>query len=93
MNIINLQFDSTVTRLAGNPYGRKVYDEQVKDKINFEFENQIIFPKQIINIASSFVQGFFEEIISNVGILGVGKQIIIIADGIDIQKVIIDNLR
>jgi len=62
-----LSFDSSVTRLAGNPYGREVYDKQLKGKIDFDAVSVIIFPKEIENVASSFVQGFFYEIVDNIG--------------------------
>lgn len=93
MNTIQLHFGKTITRLAGNEYGRQVYEEQVKDIIDFSTETQIVFPSQIISMASSFVQGFFDEIIANIGILGVGKQIVVIAPGINVEEKIIKNLQ
>ena len=93
MNRIELQFGKAVTRLAGNEYGRKIYNEQVKDKIDFSTKTQIVFPDQIISIASSFIQGFFEEIIANIGFMGVGEQVIIIAPRINVEEKIIKNLR
>lgn len=93
MNIIQLKFGKAVTRLAGNDYGRQIYQEQVKDMIDFSSVTQIVFPEQIISIASSFVQGFFDEIIANIGILGIGKQIIIVAPSLDVEKKIIKNLQ
>lgn len=93
MNIIQLKFGKAVTRLAGNDYGRQIYQEQVKDIIDFSSVTQIVFPEQIISIASSFVQGFFDEIIANIGILGIGKQIIIVAPSLDVEKKIIKNLQ
>lgn len=77
MVIIELKFDSTITSLAGNPYGRKVFEEQVKGRINYEDQCIIVFPSEIKRIASSFVQGFFKEIIENVGLLNFNSQIII----------------
>lgn len=77
MVIIELKFDKTITSLAGNPYGRKVFDEQVKDKINYMDQCIIIFPDQIVRVASSFVQGFFKDIVANVGLLNFTNQIII----------------
>ena len=62
-NKVELKFDKTVTRLAGNPYGRLVYEEQVKGKVDFGKTVYITFPDEIIYIASSFVQGFFDEIV------------------------------
>lgn len=91
-NEIKLSFDKTVTRLAGNPYGRLVYEEQVKGKVDYNEVVYITFPDEIIYIASSFVQGFFDEIIKKVGVLGVGRQVIITANGIDVNKTIIKNL-
>lgn len=93
MNIIELQFSKAVTRLAGNAYGRKIYNEQVKGKIDFSSKTQIVFPDQIIAIASSFIQGFFDDIIANIGIMGVGDQVIVVAPSINVEEKIIKNLR
>ncbi len=65
--IFKLQFDPSITRLAGNPYGKEVYDKQLKGKIDFNNVSVIVFPKEIENIASSFVQGFFADIVDNLG--------------------------
>ena len=72
-NRIELKFEKANTRLAGNDYGREIYIAQVKDKVNYDDIIYIVFPDQIVNIASSFVQGFFEEIVKKVGKLGEGK--------------------
>ncbi len=93
MNTIYLKFDKTITRLAGNEFGRQTYEEQVKDAINFSEITQIEFPAQIVMIASSFVQGFFDEIVKAVGILGVGKQVVVVAPGLDVNEKIIRNLQ
>ena len=92
MKTIHLQFGKTVTRLADNQYGRQVYNEQVRNQIDFSTQTQIVFPEQIVNIASSFVQGFFHEIIKNVGILGIGTQILVVAPSINIEEKIMNNL-
>lgn len=65
---IQLKFDNTITRLAGNPYGKKVYNEQVKGKFNYDKINIIVFPKTIEDIAISFVQGFISELLENLTI-------------------------
>lgn len=77
MNEIRLQFDKMTTRLAGNPYGRTIYETQVKDKIDFLAENVIIFPDSIDKVASSFTQGFFAEIVEKVGYAEFDKVVII----------------
>lgn len=91
--VIRLEFDKTVTRLAGYPYGKQVYETQVGNTIDFTQGVQIEFPEQIVSIASSFVQGFFDEIVKKVGILGVGKQVIVVAPSIDVEEKIIKNLQ
>lgn len=90
---IYLEFDKTVTRLAGYPYGKLVYKTQVGTAIDFTQDIEIVFPEQIVSIASSFVQGFFNEIVAKVGILGVGKQIRVVAPSIDVEEKIIKNLQ
>lgn len=91
-NRIELKFEKANTRLAGNDYGREIYIAQVKDKVNYDDIIYIVFPDQIVNIASSFVQGFFEEIVKKVGKLGIGTRVVVIAKNVDVEKVIISNL-
>ena len=63
---IQLKFNNSISRLAGNAYGQQIYNEQVEDIINFSGKNIIIIPTNIEDIAISFVQGFslkvFEKI-------------------------------
>lgn len=66
-NEIRLVFDKATTRLAGNPYGRNVFDEQARDKIDYSTMNTIVFPNTIEKVASSFTQGFFSAIIEKIG--------------------------
>ena len=66
-NIIKLELDENATRLAGNPYGREIYRKQVKDKIDINNINTIEFPERIKKVASSFVQGFFTELLDTHG--------------------------
>lgn len=67
-NVIKLEFEGTITGLAGNPYGKRIYNEQVKDKIDLSHPVVIEFPDQIEEVASSFSQGFFDELISKWGL-------------------------
>ena len=66
MSIIKLDVDSTITRLAGNPYGEEIYNTQVKDKIDFSSKNTIVVPENIEDVAISFVQGFTKNIFSKI---------------------------
>ena len=90
--IIKLQFDKTLSGLAGYEYGKQIYNEQVKYKIDFKQNICIEFPDNIQRIASSFVQGFFEEIIANAGISSVGNTIDIKCVNNELRQSIIDNL-
>lgn len=65
-NRIELKFNNTITRLAGNSYGKNIYISQVQDKVNFNDKNIIVIPSQIEDIAISFVQGFTSEIFKSI---------------------------
>ena len=52
----------------------------------------IVFPDNIKKLASSFIQGFFGEIIENIGIVGIEKQVTIVAENDKLPKSIIENL-
>lgn len=92
MNSIKLEFDKTVTRLAGYKYGKSVYDAQCKEIIQFDDKIILEFPINIQKLASSFIQGFFNEIIEKIGIAGVENQVEIISANDNMKKEIIDNL-
>lgn len=88
---VSLKFTKTTSRLAGNPYGRQVYDEQVKAYFNPKGRMKIIFPDNIQDVASSFVQGFFKEIIQEIGKKAVFEQIEI--QGAErVKRRIVDNV-
>lgn len=89
---ICLEFNPMVTRLAGFDFGEDTYREQVEKQIDYSGKTTIVFPKQIIKVASSFVQGFFSEIIAKVGLEGIGSQIIVDAGNKELIASILDNL-
>ncbi|RHS23354.1 DUF4325 domain-containing protein [Clostridium sp. AF12-19] len=89
---IELVLDKTVTRLAGYELGKKIFNEQVKEKINYNEKTIIVFPNNITKLASSFIQGFFGEMVEKIGIAGIEKQIIIESSNEDLRDSIIKNL-
>lgn len=89
---ICLEFNPMVTRLAGFDFGEDTYREQVEKQIDFSEETTIVFPNQIIKVASSFVQGFFSEIIAQVGLEGIGSNVIVNAGSKELIASILDNL-
>ena len=85
--------DRSLTKLAGNSYGRKLFSEQVDGKIDLDQPFTIEFPEQIDYLASSFIQGFFGKIYTEIGREGMEKNFDIIAPKIDNRKkVILDRL-
>ncbi|MCQ2081350.1 MAG: hypothetical protein MJZ11_06795 [Lachnospiraceae bacterium] len=71
MKTVALIFEKSQTRLAGFPYGETTYRNQLKtiidDEVNGDEHIKIVFPSQIEKVASSFVQGFFSELINTIG--------------------------
>ena len=85
--------DRSLTKLAGNSYGRKLFSEQVDGKIDLDQPFTIEFPEQIDYLASSFIQGSFGKIYTEIGREGMEKNFDIIAPKIDNpKKVILDRL-
>lgn len=74
-NIIELKFEKADTRIGGFPHGEAIFENQVKDKIDYSKKNVIIFPDQIIKVASSFTQGFFSELVKEIGYEGIDQKI------------------
>ena len=93
MNKINLVFNKCDIYLGGNPYGRRIYNEQVKKRINFDDDKiVIVFPEQVQQLTSSFIQGFFYEIKAKLGLEGIEKKLFIENSGENFKKDIINNL-
>ena len=94
MSIINLKFKNTTVALAGNPYGRKVFNEQVKPYIH-ETDDSIIIalPSQISYVTSSFIQGFFDFWLRTIGYDEIKKKIIIQTDDERVKNYIWENLE
>ncbi|MDT9722186.1 hypothetical protein QVE09_25075 [Paenibacillus sp. ClWae2A] len=91
-NHFELKFDKMITKLAGNPLGKQVFKEQLMGNVNYEYNITIVIPDRIDTIASSFIQGFFEDIVKNIGISGIEDRVSIISSIPDIKNLIIRNL-
>ena len=66
-NNIRLEFKNNVTNLAGNRLGNEIFCKQVKDKIDENKINVVIFPMIIEDIASSFIEGFYKNLAEKYG--------------------------
>ena len=93
MNKVNLVFDKTLSNLAGYDYGRKIYDEQVRGQIDLYQDFTIEFPEQIRGVASSFVQGFFANIVETIGLLATEERANIISGNSRVQNNILKKLQ
>ena len=91
-NRIEIKVDKAITGLAGYDYGKKVFIEQAADKIDFNNKIIIVFPENIQRMASSFIQGFFEEIVKNIGISGIEANVEIQSGNEKLKNIILDNL-
>ena len=91
--IVLILKDKTLTKLAGNPFGRELFQEQVKDKVDLNQRFLNVLPEQIDYLATSFVQGFFGEIYKQIGRDGMEKNFDISAPSIkNPKKSIMDKL-
>lgn len=77
MNKINLIFDKKLTNLAGYDFGMKTFEKQVKGKLNLNEKFEVVFPDEIRMVAVSFVQGFFSEIVKQIGLKATEENLII----------------
>lgn len=93
MKKITLTFQKDLTKLAGNSFGRKTYEQQVKEVISFDEQIKIEIPIRINRISSSFVQGFFDEIIQTIGIDGIKERFDFSSSIENIKDFIISNLE
>lgn len=92
-NIINLEFDKMITNLSGNRLGVKVFKDQVKDKFVAEKQNEVVFPQQIEDIASSFIQGLYSEISEKYGKIEAQNFMILTSQNNKAQEKIEESIR
>ncbi len=92
-NIIELEFDKTISGLAGNDYGYEEYKKQIKDKFNYDKKNIIIFPEQIKKVAISFVQGMFKDILKEIDKNEIEEYVIIKSSSDQLTKRIWNNIK
>lgn len=92
-NIINLNFDKTMSGLAGYEFGESEYKSQLDGKIDYEQLNVIIFPDNIKKVAISFVQGMFSEILKKINKEEIDKYIEIISIHEKVKEKVIYNIK
>ena len=92
-NIINLEFNKLITNLSGNRLGVKVFKDQVKDIFVPGKQNEVVFPEQIEDIASSFIQGLYSEISEKYGKIEAQNFMILTSQNNKAQEKIEESIR
>lgn len=64
-NIIKLEFRKDIRKLAGNKLGEETYDN-IKNNLDYNNLNVLVFPDYIDGVAISFVQGFTRNIFEKI---------------------------
>lgn len=77
MKTVKLKFDNSLSSLCGNPFGKKVFVEQVKNEFSENASVEVLFPDNIDTVSMSFAQGFISEIAEKYGMSAVGKYLVI----------------
>lgn len=91
---ITLDFEKSLTKLSGFDLGKALYDSQIKEKIDYTEDKIIIqIPQQVDLVGSSFIQGFFEDMVNKIGISGIEERVIIKSSISNLKQIIIDNLN
>ena len=93
MNKVKLSFDKDMSNLAGFDFGKSVYNNQVKNKIDITKKFFLEFPPEITGVASSFVQGLFDEIVNEIGLLTTEERAIIVSENKRIEDTLIKKLQ
>lgn len=94
MITINLQFNNSLVALSGRDYGIKTFESQVKGELVKHQDEKItvVFPTYIRKVASSFVQGFFDELLKTKGIDSIRENILIETSKPNLTAYIWDNI-
>ncbi len=90
---IELSFAKDLSKLAGNSFGRNTYENQVKNVIDLTKKVVFVIPAGIDRIASSFVQGFFDSIVNEIGVSGIEEQVFFDSSISNIKEFVLDNLE
>lgn len=92
-NVFELNFDKSMTCIAGFDYGREIFVNQIQGKITYTDSITIIFPERVVKVASSFIQGLFKEIVDNIGYEGVEDRVTIKAGSEKLEEKIRSNIK
>ena len=92
-NKIILDIPPILSRITGNDYGLKIYQEQVKPNIDENKINEIIFPQHITGISISFIKGLMGEEIKKYGKEKLLEHFKFTSPYVDVEESIIDSIN
>lgn len=91
-NKVTLNIDKDIVCLSGYHFGKSIYCSQVKGNIDISKNCNIEIPTNVKLITSSFVQGFFSDIIDEIGLLTTEERIHIIHENTLLSKSVMNKL-
>lgn len=92
-NMIEIKVDKSLSNLAGNRFGRQVFSEQIKEKLDENKTNIVVIPTGIDDIASSFVQGIYSEISEKYGKKKAHLLMVLESTNVEVMQKIEDSIK
>lgn len=91
-NKVTLLLSEDIIGLAGYEYGIQIYESQVRNNIDINKDFYIEIPSNIQFVASSFVQGFFSNIIDQIGLSFTEQRAKILSENANIKEKFLKKL-
>ena len=63
---LSQEFDKSINRLAGAELGEYIYVKYVREFVDWDKQNIIVFPKYLKAVSISFVKGFTKQIFKKI---------------------------
>lgn len=91
--MIRLEFHKEVRCLAGYHLGLATFKEQIHGDIDFTKPFTIVFPERIGIVSTSFIQGFFHEVMCKVDVETLAKNMKVVSEVRGLKHKILEELR
>lgn len=93
MKEYKLKIPKNMDGLADFKYGEEIFNKSIVSEFKEDMEPiKIVFPNEVISVASSFVQGFFSTLAEDFGYDWIKEKIIIETSSDSLTQSIIDRL-
>lgn len=91
-NVAFINVSPELTHLAGHRYGKTVFNN-IKALIDYDKPITFVFPERITHIATSFIQGFFEEIVNHWCMWDLETKMIVVSSIPNLKQIFINDLK